>query len=67
MAKILKLGNLHVRVDSISLIDKGEGDSDPKLIRLFITGLSTGYYMHFEGSETRDTCYDTIVKAMMDD
>jgi hypothetical protein len=67
MAKILKFGNMHVRVDSISLIDKGEGDSDPKLIRLFITGLSTGYHMHFEDSETRDTCYDTIVKAMMDD
>ena len=67
MAKILKLGNLHVRVDSISLIDKGEGDSDPKLIRLFITGLSTGYYMHFADSETRDTCYNTIVRAMMDD
>lgn len=67
MAKILKLGNLHVKVDSISLIDKGEGDSDPELIRLFITGLSTGYYIHFADSKTRDICYDTIVKAMMDD
>ena len=67
MEKILKFGNMHIRVDSISLIDKGEGDSEPKLIRLFITGLFTGYYIHFADSETRDTCYDTIVKAMMDD
>ena len=64
MAKILKLGNLHVRVDAISLIDKGEGDSDPKLIRIFIP---LSYCMHFENSQIRDTYYDTIVKAMMDD
>ena len=64
MAKILKLGNLHVRVDAISLIDKGEGDSDPKLIRLFIP---LSYCMHFTDSKTRDACYNTIVKAMMDD
>ena len=64
MAKILKLGNLHVRVDSISLIDKGEGDSDSKLIRLFIP---LSYCMHFADSKTRDSYYDALVKAMMDD